>query len=74
MKNADLATQWRFKTKHIGKGGVVIIYDGQIAGWTSTLREPEKWEPGVIAVTEQGEQYLAEGGSSYNGAKKWAKI
>lgn len=51
--------------------GVVVIFRSKIAGWMDELRNPEHWEPGCIAIDQDGKRYLSVGGNSYEGADKW---
>lgn len=51
--------------------GVVIIYGGEIQGWSCELTEPRYWVPGCVAVKESGTCYEACGGNDYDGASYW---
>lgn len=64
------AAKWR-KANQDHRGGVVLIWEGEVYGWKSALREPHKERPGVYAVDEAGHVFVAEGGDDYNGAKCW---
>jgi hypothetical protein len=71
----SLARFWR--THNPGRpGGVVIIDDetGSVAGWMSTLRDPQNWCPGCIAVGVNGTCWLAYGGNAQDGARDWLLI
>ncbi|VAW65863.1 hypothetical protein MNBD_GAMMA11-3440 [hydrothermal vent metagenome] len=66
-----LAFEWRKSNGYIDKGGVIVLLDYEIQGWVDLLRNPEHWEPGCIAITEDGTLYKAIGGNSYDGADRW---
>ena len=65
------AKRWRREQGCEGHGGVVIVYGSIGAGWVDGLRNPEHWEPGVIAVDEAGHTWLAVGGDASTGAAAW---
>jgi hypothetical protein len=73
-KNRCLAEHWWEETEYRYQGGLVIVSDGEATGWINQLRDPNHWEPGVIAVDEHGNQYQAIGGDSYNGATSWQPV
>ena len=53
------------------RGGVVLIWQGAVYGWKDPLRDASHESPGVFAVNEAGNIFIAEGGAEYNGAKCW---
>ncbi len=57
-----------------GRDGVVVVFDGRVAGWCDALRDPNHWEPNCIAVSENGDCHIAEGGDSNRGAARWTPI
>lgn len=59
---------------HSRKGGVVVLFNGQVAGWMDKLRDPQGWEPGCVALDDFGNAWEAIGGDSYNGAEDWIQI
>ncbi|MGI4720992.1 MAG: hypothetical protein ACRYF6_21690 [Janthinobacterium lividum] len=71
MAFIDTATQWRKQHGYIGKGGVIVIFDGDAQGWMDRLRNPEHWRPGCIAVDELGHSWTAVNGNDQDGAKAW---
>jgi len=73
-ENIEIAEQWREETEYRYQGGLVIVFGGEATGWINQLRDPNHWEPGVIAVDEHGNQYQAIGGDSYNGATSWQPV
>lgn len=70
----EFATEWRTQNGYEGKGGVVVMFDGEVQGWVNELRDPEHWQPGCIAITEDGHISKAVDGNEYHGAKRWEPI
>ncbi|MHC8347730.1 antirestriction protein ArdR [Pseudomonas sp. RT6P73] len=56
------------------RGGVVLVWDGQVYGWKNCLRDAIHERPGAYAVDEDGHVFVAEGGDEYNGAKCWVVV
>lgn len=57
------------------RNGVVIIYNGQVAGWVDKLRDPHHWCPGCFGVIQGNDHvYIAHGGDDINGAKSWVPV
>lgn len=56
------------------EGGYVVTFNGAVSGWTATLGNPGAWMPGCIAIDEAGGQWVAKGGSDYDGAERWEAI
>ncbi len=56
------------------RGGVVLVYNGDIAGWMDKLRDPGHWCPGCLAFSERGGVWRAEGGNDYEGAHVWVVV
>lgn len=71
MALIDIATQWREQHGYIGKGGIIVIFDGDAQGWMDRLRNPEHWRPGCIAVDESGHIWTAVDGNDQDGARAW---
>lgn len=67
----SLAATWRETMGYIGKGGVVVVFDGVANGWMNELRDPQNWQPGCIAADEAGNVWIAQGGNDYDGAERW---
>jgi hypothetical protein len=49
----------------------VLIWQGNVYGWKNSLRDAAHERPNAIAVDEQGNVFIAEGGNDYDGAKCW---
>lgn len=71
MEDLQAAQEWRTRRGYTGRGGVVVVFDGIVQGWVDTLRDPEAWRPGCVAVDEIGCSWLAIGGNDQNGASTW---
>lgn len=67
----EAANGWREQFGYIGRGGVVVIYDGIADAWMNQLRNPERWQPGCVAVDESGRSWTAFGGNERDGALMW---
>ena len=68
------AEKFRNGLSHKPAGGVVVFYNGKAVGWVNQLRNPEHWEPGVIAMNAEGQCWRTTGGDAYNGAKEWQPL
>jgi len=71
MQNHCIATDYLANRPQLQGKGVVVIFKGKAAGWMNTLRDPQGWEPGCIAVDADGHQWQATGGDAYAGAQAW---
>ncbi len=56
----DEARRYREKESMVGRGGVVVFFDGEVQGWVNKLRNPEHWQPGCIAVDEHGRMWACQ--------------
>ena len=72
MTNQEIAN--RYRVEHNKTCGVVIIYQGAVAGWTWWLRDPSHWQPGCLAVSVDGRQWVAVGGNEMDGAELWERV
>lgn len=70
-KYIELAKAWREERGYTGRGGVVVIHDSVANGWVDKLRNPNHWQPGCIAVDEDGRTWTATGGTYQEGALMW---
>jgi hypothetical protein len=71
MSPYDIALQWRKETGRVGRGGVVVLFNGKVQGWVNTLRNPDHWQPGCIAVDEDGRTWTTIAGNDRDGALMW---
>jgi hypothetical protein len=69
-----IETAKRFREVFDRERGVVVIFEGEVAGWMDTLRDPNHWMPGCIAVDVDGNTWLATGGNDYDGATHWDPV
>jgi hypothetical protein len=67
----QIAKRWREDHGYRGRGGVIVVYDGEAQGWVEKLRNPAHWRPGCIAVAEDGICSEAAGGNWRDGARRW---
>lgn len=67
----DAARCWREQNRYVGRGGVVVLYEGKVQGWVSALRNPGNWRPGCVAVDEDGHRWTARAGNDLDGALIW---
>jgi len=44
-----IADEFRQNERPDLKGGVVVIFGNEVAGWMNELRDPQHWEPGCVA-------------------------
>ena len=56
------------------KGGYVMLFKGEAVGWKRNLDRPEGFEPGALAVDENGHVWEATGGNPYGGAERWSPV
>lgn len=68
-----LAKAFEFRNEMALKGGLVVIYDGQATGWIHKLERPEGWAPGCIAIDEDGNRWVSDGGNDQDGATQWVE-
>ena len=73
-KAIQLAAQFRQDEGSGYEGGVVVVFKDQVGGWMNELRDPQSWEPGCIAVDVDGNQWVATGGNTYDGATSWEPV
>lgn len=68
-----IANQWR-KRHPDYLSGVVLVWEGAAYGWKDALRDAGQERPGVYAIDEANNVFIAEGGDDYNGAERWLAI
>lgn len=74
MDSKTLAETWRAEHGYVGRGGVIIIFNGVVNSWVNELRDPDHWSPGCIAVDESGNQWISVGGNGQRGAVRWEPV
>ncbi|KIG11204.1 hypothetical protein BurMR1_1864 [Burkholderia sp. MR1] len=42
----DDARRYREQEGLVGKGGVVVFFQGEVQGWVNQLRNPDHWQAG----------------------------
>jgi len=65
------ALDWRKENGYVDQRGVVVFFDGTVQSWVDQLRNPEHWQPGCIAVNEDGDTWITMGGDERRGATTW---
>lgn len=65
------ARHWRKTSGYDGRGGVVVLLAGAVQSWVNELRNPEDWQPGCVAVAEDGSTWTAIAGNAQDGALMW---
>jgi hypothetical protein len=71
-ENVRLAQEYRSESRC--PGGLVVVFKGEVCGWVNELRDPHHWEPGVVAIDEDCNQFQAFGGDPQNGATSWQPV
>ncbi|MBN3785557.1 hypothetical protein [Burkholderia sp. Ac-20353] len=71
MEPIEVARRWREERGYVGRGGVVVIFDGEVQSWVNELRNPDHWQPGCIAIAEDGRTWTAIAGTERDGALMW---
>lgn len=71
MDIKNQAKVWRKENGYTDKGGVIVILSDEIQGWVNELRDPQHWQPGCIAIDNNGNEWIATGGNNYDGADSW---
>ena len=65
---------WIFRQLYKKTGGYVILFKGKPVAWKRFLDLPSDWEPGCIALDEDGKHWVAKGGSALDGADRWEAV
>ena len=74
FKRAKAVAKRYFTETNKDYGCAVVNKQGLVAGWMDMLRSPNHWEPGCIAVMDDGTCYVARGGDAYHGADLWDRV
>jgi len=69
--NMAAARRWREQWGYVGRRGVVVLLDGEVQSWVNELRNPEHWQPGCIALDEDGKGWTAIAGNTQDGSLMW---
>ena len=69
--NMAAARRWREQWGYIGRGGVVVLFGGEVQSWVNELRNAANWQPGCVAVDEDGKSWTTIAGTKLNGALMW---
>ncbi len=71
MTNIEVAKRWREQYGYVGRGGVIVVFEGEGQSWVNELRNPEHWRPDCVAVDEAGRTWTAVAGDEQKGALIW---
>jgi hypothetical protein len=71
MTLIDVARRRREENGDIGRGGVIVRFDGEVNSWVNTQHNPDRWQPGFIAVDEEGRTRTTIAGNQNDGALMW---
>ena len=71
MSLIDEVKRWREQWGNVGRGGVVVLFEGKAQGWVDELRNAEHWQPGCVAIDEQGGSWTTIAGNERDGALMW---
>jgi hypothetical protein len=71
MSLIDVARRWREENGYNARGGVIVLFDGKVQSWVNELRNPEHWQPGCVAVDEEGRTWTAIAGNESDGSLMW---
>lgn len=69
--NMAAARRWRERRGYIGRGGVIVLFDGEVQSSVNELRNPEHWQPGCVTVDEGGKSWTTVAGNNRDGALMW---
>lgn len=53
------------------KGGYVVFYESEVAGWSHDFPRAEAYAPYCVAVDVAGKEWVALGGNEQEGAQRW---
>ena len=71
MTLIEMVHRWREENRYIGRDGVIVLFDGKVQSWVNELRNPEHWQPGCVAIDEQGRSWTTIAGNESDGALMW---
>jgi hypothetical protein len=71
MTVIEVARRWREENGYAGRGGVIVLFNGEVQSSVNTLRNADHWQPGCIAVDENGKSWTTIAGNANNGALMW---
>lgn len=71
VESLAVAQSWREQWGYVGRGGVVVVLNGEVQSWVNVLRNPEHWRPGCIAIDESSRSWTSIIGTEADGALLW---
>jgi hypothetical protein len=70
----ELAHQWRTEQGYDDRGGVVVLYQGEVQSWCAELPSAKDWVSGCVAVDEAGRIWQTIAGNDQDGALMWLPL
>lgn len=74
VEDLAAAQTWREQWGYVGRGGVVVVFAGEVQSWVNEIRNPEDWQPGCVAFDERGNGWITIAGNAEDGALMWLPI
>lgn len=71
INNMAVVRRWGEQWGYIGRGGVIVLFDGEVQSWVNQLRNPEHWQLSCIAFDEEGKIWTTIAGDQCDGALMW---
>jgi hypothetical protein len=71
MRSPRLLGNVRRRDEKFNTSGVIVLFEGNVQSWVNTLRNPEHWQPGCVAIDEGGGSWTAIAGNQGDGALMW---
>jgi hypothetical protein len=65
------ARRWREANGYLGRGGVIVLFHGEVQSWVNELRNAEHWRAGCVAIDEEGRSWTTIAGNERDGALMW---
>lgn len=65
--NLAAARRWREQWGYVGRGGAMVLIDGEVQSWVNQLRNPDHRRPGCVAIDESGKSWTAIAGNGQDG-------
>lgn len=69
--NSAAARRWRERWGYVGRGGVIVLFGGEVQSWVDALRNSDHWKPGCIAIDEEGKSWTTIAGNEQSDALIW---
>ncbi|MGL6351779.1 hypothetical protein [Aeromonas veronii] len=70
----EVANRWRTDHGYTERGGVVVIYEGEVQSWCAVLPSASDWVSGCMAVDNAGQIWQTIAGTEQDGALMWLPL